>query len=417
MLKEPIGIDVLAAARERVAWTFDNFERIYLSFSAGKDSTVMLHIVADEARKRGVKFGLLLIDLEAQYKLTMEHALACVGMYEDCTEVFWCCLPIHLRNAVSVFSPFWMCWDPDAKNAWVRPLPSNCISDISALPFFRTGMEFEEFVPEFGKWYAQNQRCACLVGIRTDESLNRFRTIVQSKKETLQGKRWTSKILDTVYNVYPIYDWRSSDIWVYHVKNPDRPYNKLYDLMHKAGVPLGYMRICQPYGDDQRRGLWLFHLIEPETWARVVARVNGANGGSMYMQDSGNMSGYRSISKPVGHTWQTFAELLVSSMPSKTREHYRNKIVLFQRWWLVRGYPEGIPDEADYHMEAARRAPSWRRICKSLLRNDWWCKGLGYTQQRSTAYMKYLDLMKRRHSNWGTHPDLLDASLNTSVLH
>ena len=46
--------------------------------------------------------------------------------------------------------------------------------------------------------------------------------------------------------------------------------------MHKAGVKLSLQRICQPYGDDQRRGLWLFHLIEPETWAKVVARVNGA---------------------------------------------------------------------------------------------------------------------------------------------
>lgn len=409
MLKDPIGIDVLTAARQRVAWTFDNFQRVYLSFSAGKDSTVMLHIVADEARKRGVKFGLLIIDLEAQYKLTMAHARVCVEMYQDCMKVFWCCLPIHLRNAVSVFSPFWMCWDPNAKEAWVRPLPESCISDETAFPFFRREMEFEEFVPEFGNWYAQGQSCACLVGIRTDESLNRFRTIVQSKKEMVQDKRWTSRITETVYNVYPIYDWRSTDIWVYHAKNPDRPYNRLYDLMHKAGVPMGHMRICQPYGDDQRRGLWLFHLIEPETWSRVVARVNGANGGALYMQEWGNMSGYRNISKPAGHTWQTFATLLVNSMPPKTRDHYRNKLILFQRWWVVRGYPTGIPDEADYHMEAARRVPSWRRICKSLLRNDWWCKGIGFSQQKSAAYTKYLDLMQRRRDGWGMHRDLFEV--------
>jgi len=48
----------------------------------------------------------------------------------------------------------------------------------------------------------------------------------------------------------------------------------------EAGLTVHQMRICQPYGDDQRRGLWLFHLIEPQTWSRVVARVNGANGGA-----------------------------------------------------------------------------------------------------------------------------------------
>ena len=99
-------------------------------------------------------------------------------------------------------------------------------------------------------------------------------------------------------NVYPIYDWRTEDIWAWQGKNPDRRYNKLYDLMHKAGLTIHQQRICQPYGDDQRRGLWLFHLIEPETWSRVVARVNGANGGALYAGESGNVTGYRKVSKP-----------------------------------------------------------------------------------------------------------------------
>lgn len=407
MLKRPIGISVLDAARERIAWTFDNFERVYLSFSAGKDSTVMLHLVADEARKRKRTFGLLIVDLEAQYKLTMDHARQCVESVCDVAELYWVCLPLHLRNAVSVYEPFWMCWDPDVKEAWVRELPELAINDESYFPFFRRGMEFEEFVPEFGEWFSRGRSCACFVGIRTDESLNRFRTIVQSKKVTFKGKRWTSQVTDHCFNSYPIYDWKSSDIWVYHAKNPDRPYNRLYDLMHRAGLPMGLMRICQPYGDDQRRGLWLFHLIEPETWARVVARVNGANGGALYIQEWGNINGYRGVTKPAGHTWRSFALLLIDSMPPKTRDHYRNKVILFERWWSQRGYQHGIPDEAAYEMEAARKAPSWRRVVKSLLRNDYWCKGLGFSQHKSSGYKKYLELMERRKKEWGVQTSFL----------
>jgi predicted phosphoadenosine phosphosulfate sulfurtransferase len=401
MLKKPIGIDVLTAARQRITWTFENFERIYVSFSAGKDSTVMLHLVMDEARRRGRKVGLLLVDLEAQYKLTIEHAQACFELYRDVAEPYWVCLPISLRNAVSVYEPQWKCWDPKAKDAWVRDLPSLGINDQTYFPFFHEGMEFEEFVPLFGEWYSQGKRTACFVGIRTDESLNRFRTIVKSKKETVDGKRWTSRVIDDQYNVYPIYDWRTEDLWTWHAHNPDAPYNKLYDYMHRAGLSIHQMRICQPYGDDQRRGLWLFHLIEPETWAKVVARVNGANGGALYVQEWGNINGYRQITKPLGHTWQSFAKLLVNSMPPKTREHYRNKVMLFEKWWTERGYPQGIPDEAAYEMEAARKAPSWRRVCKSLLRNDYWGKGLGFSQHKSAAYQKYLDLMRRRREEWG----------------
>ena len=401
MPKRYLGTDVLTAARERISWTFDNFDRIYVSFSAGKDSTVMVHLVEDEARKRGRRFGLLLVDLEGQYKLTISHADKTFTNLDDITDQYWVCLPLSLRNAVSVFEPKWQCWEPGKEDVWIRELPSRAIHDINYFPFFNQGMEFEEFVPEFGEWYAQGQRTACLVGIRADESLNRFRTIASTSKVRYQDKQYTSKITDNVFNVYPIYDWKTQDIWGYHGHHPDRPYNRLYDRMGMAGLTVHQMRICQPYGDDQRRGLWLFHLIEPETWARVVSRVNGANGGALYVQEWGNINGYRKITKPPGHTWQSFADLLVASMPPAMSEHYANKILLFQKWWINRGYPAGIPDEAPYALEAKRLAPSWRRVCKSLLRNDYWCKGLGFSQHKSDAYRKYQELMRRRKEAWG----------------
>lgn len=401
MPKHPIGINVLEASRQRISWTFDQFERVYVSFSGGKDSTVMLHLVMDEARARGRKVGILFIDLEGQYSCTIEHVEKCVTEYRDQIELYWCCLPIHLRNAVSVYETHWVCWQKDKWPAWIRNPPEAAITDPAFFPFFHEAMEFEEFVPLFGEWYSQGKSCACLVGIRADESLNRFRTIASDYKVTHLGRKFTTLCTEHVYNVYPIYDWKTQDIWVYHGKNPDRPYNPLYTLMHKAGLTIHQMRICQPYGDDQRRGLWLFHLIEPETWARVVARVNGANSGALYVQETGNVTGYRRVSKPPGHTWKSFADLLVASMPPKTREHYSNKIAVFQKWWMDRGYQDGIPDEGDYDLEAARKIPSWRRVCKSLLRNDYWCKGLSFTQHKSEAYQKYLDLMKRRRKEWG----------------
>ena len=400
MPKTLLNKSVLEAAQERIKYTFDKFERIYLSFSAGKDSTVMLHLVAEEATKRGRKFGVLIVDLEGQYKLTIEHIKIMAEKYKEVIELYWVCLPIALRNAVSVYEPKWICWDKDRKDDWIRELPENGISDENYFDFFSKGMEFEEFVPLFGEWYSQGKECACLVGIRADESLNRFRTIASTKKIRFHDKQWSTKVTENVFNIYPIYDWRTQDIWIYHAKNSDKEFNKLYEYMYKAGVSLGNQRICQPYGDDQRRGLWLFHLIEPETWAKIVTRVNGANSGALYIQENGNINGYNKISKPEGHTWRSFARLLLGSLPPKTKEHYQNKIMLFNKWWIERGYPEGIPDEAELNLEMKRDVPSWRRVCKSLLRNDYWCKGLGFSQHKSEAYRKYLDLMRRRKEKW-----------------
>ena len=76
MPKLGLGIDVLTAAKERVEWTFDNFDCVYCSFSAGKDSGVMTHMVMEEARKRGRKVGLFFLDWESEKKqLQMQQLL------------------------------------------------------------------------------------------------------------------------------------------------------------------------------------------------------------------------------------------------------------------------------------------------------------------------------------------------------
>lgn len=396
-LKKPLDIDVLEAARGRVRYAFDHFEKVYVSFSGGKDSSVMLHLVMDEAIRRKRKVGVLVIDLEAQYKLTIQHIEQMCDLYADHIELYWVCLPIKLRNAVSNYEPVWCAWEPGRESDWVRPMPKRdgVISDPSFFDFFESRMEFEEFIVLFGVWYAKGCETAAFIGIRTDESLNRFRTIA-GEKETHFGKQYTTKIADHVYNFYPIYDWHVNDIWRYHAKHPDKPHNEVYDRMHLACLSPSQMRLCQPYGDDQRRGLWLYHIIEPQTWSRVVARVNGANSGAMYVEEQGNVAGYGKISKPAGHTWKSFCQLLLASMPEVTREHYLERFRSWIKGWQARGYANGIPDEAPRSLEKKYWAPSWRRLCKVLLRNDWWCKGLGGQQPKSAAYERYMNLKKDR---------------------
>ena len=397
-MRVSLDVNVLDAARARVAWAFDAFERAYVAFSGGKDSTVMLHIVADEAIRRGRKFGVMFVDLEAQYALTIDHIDRCFKMYDGVIDPFWVSLPIHLRNAVSQYEPQWVAWEPGREKDWVRNPPSIAITDQARFPFYRYRMEFEEFVPEFGKWYGNGKPTACFVGIRTQESINRWRTIAGHGRK--HGDRnWTNFVDGDVWNVYPIYDWSTEDLWTYHAKT-SKPHNALYDQMHKAGLTIHQMRICQPYGDDQRKGLWLFHIIEPQTWGRIVARVNGANQGAIYIQEKGNILGQSKISKPTGHSWQSFVHLLLDSMPNRTSQHYQNKIAVFVKWWTDRGYVGGIPDEMPHDQEASRAVPSWRRVCKALLRNDYWCKGLSFGQHRTGAYSKYCEIMKNKRQQW-----------------
>ena len=389
---------VLDAARERISKTFDGFDRIFISFSGGKDSSVMFHLVMDEAIKRERKVAVMIIDFEAQYKKTADHVDEMLERYKDNVDPYWICLPIKLRNASSNFEPVWTCWDPEKEADWVRPMPKRdgVISDPDFFDFFQPHMEFEEFIVLFADWYAQGEVAAGFIGIRADESLNRFRTICTFKKETWEGRRWTTKVTDNAFNIYPIYDWKTKDIWKYHAVYSDREHNKIYDLMHQAGVKPSQQRLCQPYGDDQRRGLWLYHILEPETWYKVVARVNGVNSGALYINERGNINGYNKITLPEGHTYKSFCKLLLQTMPEITRNHFMERFRVFIKGWKGRGYTEDIPDWAPKVLEDKQWAPSYRRLCKVLLRNDWWCKGLGMTQPKSEAYGKYLNIKKNK---------------------
>lgn len=224
--KKYIDINVLNASRERISRIFDKFDKCYISFSGGKDSTVMTHLIMEEAIKRNKKVGLLIIDLEAQYKHTIEHVREIVEQYKDHIDLHWFCGELLLRNAVSDFQPKWTCWDEENKDLWVRDKPEEA-SDLSQYDFYIPKMEFEEFMVLFGKWYSGGKLTAAFIGIRSDESLHRYRAIVSVKKNmTFDGYKWTTKLTKSLFNVYPIYDWRTEDIWIFHSKNKELSHNK-----------------------------------------------------------------------------------------------------------------------------------------------------------------------------------------------
>lgn len=384
-MKTYLNKDVYTSAIERYEYIFTNFDRVCISFSNGKDSGVLLNLAIEVARRLNkLPVNILYIDFEAQYK----HAIDFTHYTFNRPEVqgWWVCLPIHLRNAVSQFQPHWLCWDKTKKDAWVRQIPKNkyVVSDKNYFPFFLEGMEFEEFVPEFAKWFSQGKKTACCVGIRSDESLNRFRTIKSDTKITLDNLQWTTKLFpkdnSEIYNCYPIYDWRVEDIWRANGKFGWQ-YNRIYDIMHLAGVSLSKQRLCQPYGDDQRQGLYLFKILEPETWAKVVNRVEGANFGNRYTENDRTTLGNYKVNLPKGHTYESYAKFLLKTMPPYLAEHYQIKIDKFLAWWENEGI-KIIPDYDDPKKEASKKVPSWRRICKVLLKNDYWCKGLSFAQTK-----------------------------------
>ena len=115
----------------------------------GRTARLCFILLRRRQSKEVEKIGLLLVDLEGQYSLTIEHAIKMFKEYENIIDPYWVCLPIALRNAVSVYEPKWKCWDEEQKENWIREKPPISIKDADYFDFFHDGMEFEEFVPLF----------------------------------------------------------------------------------------------------------------------------------------------------------------------------------------------------------------------------------------------------------------------------
>ena len=429
-LKVYLGRNVYQAACERISGIFDGFERVCVAFSGGKDSGVLLNLCIDEARRRGRRIGVFFIDLEAFYKVTVEFVERMHFRNRDVIEPFWICLPMESPNSLSYLEPTWVWWEPGKEAIWVRPMPRHdCVVNLSNhhFDFYRRNMPFEEFIRHYAEWYGAGRPAACLVGIRTDESLNRYRAMTCGK-ETWKGRIYSTRNGPNSWNFYPLYDWGVEDLWVYNGKF-GKDYNRLYDLFYKAGVPLSKMRVDEPFGNEAKAGLSLFRVIEPESWARVVNRVSGANFGNLYSGTRLMSSRYR---LPKNHTWKSFTKFLLETLPPETAEHYRRKFIKFIRYWNRTGCPlapeyidylekhhpddventhtfsrrgsgdkevvrfRRIPDEIP-ELDSGKDLLTWRRMAMCIIKNDFVCKSLsfGITRDLSRRQRELIEKYKK----------------------
>lgn len=410
MPKMYINKDVLTAAFERLEIAFESFDNIYFSVSGGKDSSVMLQLATMVAKKTGKQFDVLYIDLEAQYQATINHVEELIEETKGVVNRwYWCALPLSLRNAVSVIQPKWICWDKKDKDKWVRDMPKHdCVINEDNCPWdwFRRGMEFEEFIVDFAVWYQEQHgsTVGCGIGIRSDESLNRFRTIVSDKKVRYKDYGWTTQLkinqnkwID-VYNFFPIYDWRAEDIWG-AVSKFDLKFNEIYELMYKNGLSIYEQRLCQPYGDDQRNGLDQFRALEPETWEKVLKRVHGVNFGNIYARTS--LLGNIKSEKPDTMTWEQYTVWLLESIglyAPELEDHYYRKIKTFMDWWEKETgiTPVDMPDDK-WELKGYRQAPYWKRIARAIEKNDFWMSRLSFGETKSDV--KRLFELKKKYKN------------------
>lgn len=427
------GSNVYDQSLERIDFVFKNFERIYVSFSGGKDSGVLLNMVIDYVKENNIKekVGVMIMDNEANYTLSQEFMHMIIQDNIEYLDVYWCCLPITLPCTVSSYHIDWQCWGENDKDKWIHPMPKNdYVVNIKnhKFDFFVENMSYDHFWDGFGKWYSQGKTCACLIGIRADESLNRYRAILNDKKTTFKGKHWTKqKTLNdkNVFNCYPIYDWKTQDIWVANAKF-GWDYNKLYDIFWKAGLSISQMRVASPFMSESKSSLNLYRVIDPTIWSTLCARVHGAN----FVATYGKAINYNSFKLPKGHTWKSFVKFLLETLPDEVSKNFKMRFIQSIKYWgrVGRGLDEKIinelqeneipfkkngltrhggqtktrvrlqsyPDHLDMLSCHNSDVASWKRLAITILKNDHTCKylGLAPTKEQALRQREIMDKYK-----------------------
>lgn len=367
-----------------------------------------------------------ILDNEANYEYSLEFMKRIIDKNIEFLDVYWCCMPITLPCTVSAYEVDWQCWGVNDEHRWVRPMPKESyIVNIKNHPFgemFIENMNYDDFWDMFAEWYSDGKTTANLIGIRTDESLNRFRAIINSDKEMRDGLAWTKKNTPHVYNCYPIYDWKTKDIWIANARF-GWDYNHLYDVFYMAGVPIAKMRVASPFMSESKSSLNLYRVIDGHTWARLCARVAGAN----FIATYGKQLNYSSFKLPEGHTWKSFVKFLLDTLPKEAAENFKMRFIQSIMFWgrMGRGLSDDVildlksngvrfylngttphgknnlkrvvikvpPDELDCLASHNSDVTSWKRFAITILKNDHTCKYLGLQptkrqQERQKAIQK-----------------------------
>ncbi|MCI8306838.1 MAG: DUF3440 domain-containing protein [Lachnospiraceae bacterium] len=436
MKREYTGQNVYDALQERLKFLFEEFENIFVSFSGGKDSGVLLNLVLDFQQKHypEKKIGVFHQDFEAQYTVTTEYVERTFERIKDKVEPYWVCLPMATRTALGSYQMYWYPWDDTKKDIWIRSMPGHpYVINLENNPMttYRYRMHQEDLAKQFSRWYriAHGGKTVCLLGIRTDESLQRYSGIL-NKKYGYKNEPWISRQFKDVWTASPIYDWSNSDVWhTNYLFGYD--YNRLYDLYYMAGLKPDQMRVASPFNDYAKDSLHLYRVIDPEIWAKLIGRVNGANFASIYGRTKA--MAYRNMTLPEGHTWESYTKFLLDTLPVRLRNNYIRKFKTSIDFWHQKGggleenviqelidhgynirrngisnytvmknsriiFLDKIPDHTD-DIKSSKDIPSWKRMCYCILKNDHTCRFMGFGISREQQ--KMVNMLKRKYKKVG----------------
>ena len=181
------NLNVYEALQKRFEFIFSEFDNIYVSFSGGKDSGVLLNCLLKYKDEHGITLpiGVFHQDYEAQFQHTTDYVTKTfdkLSVRKD-IHLYYMCLPFAVKTSLSNYDLWWYPWDENKKDLWIREQPKRdyVISiDNNIFDWYTLNMQEEDIFNKFTKWYGKQYnggKTLCLLGLRANESLRRYNAI------------------------------------------------------------------------------------------------------------------------------------------------------------------------------------------------------------------------------------------------
>lgn len=315
--------NVLEAALERIRWVYREFKNVYVSFSGGKDSTVVLNLALQVAEEMGrLPVPVMFIDQEAEWQAVIDYIREV--MYDPRVRPVWLQVPFKIFNATSTETPWLQCWEPGKQ--WIREK-----EDIAVKRNVYGTDRFGKLFVQYLAYHHRTQPVASLAGIRCEESPGRMLGLTVA--ETYKGVTWGAysdpQHPERKHFVFsPLYDWSYRDIWK-AIHDHGWPYTKIYDYQYQYGVPIREMRVSNLHHETAVRSLFYLQEIESDTWERVQQRLAGVSSAG-HLQRS-----FYQPKKlpPMFKDWPEYRDYLLENMitAQEAKDYFARMIPQFDR--------------------------------------------------------------------------------------
>lgn len=239
-----VDMDVVTAARERIRHVYETFDEVYVQYSGGKDSTALLWLAKEFHEENDLgPVKVIFRDEEILSPMIERHMLR-VREY-SWVDMRWFCLPQALEVWFLGRREYMLTWSKRREEVGrlFRPFPE------WAYRAEHFGIDPAKPIPQPIDYYTMvgtSGMVAFLIGVRANESMVRYRSLVQKLHENYIVKPWKLNPSIPLRFAKPIYDWETNDVLKY-IQESGGSYCEFYDAAAisgantRVGVPLHAM--------------------------------------------------------------------------------------------------------------------------------------------------------------------------------